>query len=198
MPEIIFRGGYNKYDKESVKNSTLFEYAPLIKKLNDKGKKTCIVTLSKPDGHHYDKLIKEANINNVEIIDSKTRNINWSKYDLLLVLGGDPELLRDRLRKRDFNIKKLKDDAIYVGDSAGAMVLGAYFVNNWPDDKLVMLKGIVHDSKFIVLAHCNNPRYTTKKLIDKVEKFAKKKGLKVLKLDENASVSLKPESLTSA
>lgn len=51
--KIVYRGGYNKLDEESVKKSVIYDYEKLVKKAVGRGEKVAFVTLAKPDGYYH-------------------------------------------------------------------------------------------------------------------------------------------------
>lgn len=183
---IIYRGGYDKTNPVSLKNSVWFAYSKYIKNLVKEGKKVAIVTLAKEDDHKYDDRIKEQDLENVDIINSAFKNIHWSVYDAIFLLGGDPLLLYNRLVERNFSLSILKNHIFLLGDSAGAMVLGKVFVVSDRIDELVFKNGFLKDKNFFILPHSNNSKYGGNfffRLI--VTTLARLKGLKVIALREN-------------
>lgn len=188
MPRIIYRGGYDKLDKESIKNSIVFAYSDIVKTFLRKGKKVAFVTLAKPD-RYYNEMILPLVGNKADIIENSTsKNVPWTKYDLIFLLGGDQTELKNGLTRKNFDFNILDDNQIIIGDSAGAFVITSYFYvhkGKKLGDRIIFEKGFYPDSNVIVLAHCNNERYVNEKLDNKVVAFAKKKNLRVLRLNEN-------------
>ena len=182
--KLLFRGGLNKLDPDGWKKSYFYEYSEIVKKLIVKGRKICFVTMAKPD-HYFDKYIIPQFGETVDTIGNGTKNVDWNKYDLIFLCGGDTIPLKEGLLKKKFSTDILKKYAVVLGDSAGAMLMTPYFYDS-PDRKSInFIKGIYPDTKTIVIVHTNNPNYCNEFLIDKVESFAKEKGLYVLKLKEN-------------
>ncbi|MFC1780540.1 Type 1 glutamine amidotransferase-like domain-containing protein [Patescibacteria group bacterium] len=182
--KIIYRGGYNKLDPKSVKNSTLYVYQKAILNFINKKKNVAIVTLAKPDDF-YDEMIRELNLDRVEVINYKSDNVDWSKYDLIIILGGNTHELYDKLVSQNFDIKLLKEDVIIIGDSAGAYVLGTSVLIQDPDSDLQAIPGFCPESNLFVIAHCNNPKYCNDNILTFIENSAKKQNIEVLKLNEN-------------
>jgi len=185
--DIIYSGGWNNSLPESIQNSFVYTYADYIKEMVSSGKKAVFITLAKPDGY-YDKLLKSA-CGEIEIINSKTPSPNWSLYDGLFIPGGNPAVLKKSLKNKGFQLNKLKKTALVLGDSAGSYILSSFFYSSPPGEKrgkkIKFLKGFNPQAKVITIAHTNNPFYCNQTLISKVEDFARKKGLYVLKLAEN-------------
>ena len=124
--KLIFRGGLNKNEPNGFEKSYLYEYSKTIKKLIAKGKKTCFVTMAKPN-HYYDKHIIPQFGETVDIVGNKTKDINWRIYDLIFLCGGDTIPLKDGLQRKRFDFGVLKKDIVILGDSAGAMLMAPYF-----------------------------------------------------------------------
>src|SRR3989338_2218262 len=122
---VIYRGGFNKNNEESIKDSFFYEYADIVRTLTAKGIQVACVTLAKDDGH-YDARIKE-NFGNIDTINHQTTVVNWSKYRLIFLCGGTTLRLRDGLLKLGFNIDTLDKSVVVLGDSAGAYLMSAYF-----------------------------------------------------------------------
>jgi peptidase E len=182
--KLLFRGGLNKYDPQGWEKSYFYEYSKTIHKLVANGLKVCFVTMAKPD-RYYDKYIIPQFGKKVDIIGHKTTNVDWSVYDLIFLCGGDTILLKAGLAKKNFKLKHLKDNIVILGDSAGAMLLAPYFYDTKDRVNVKFLKGIYKKTNTIIIVHVNNPRYTNKVLVEKIEKFAMKRNLNTLKLKEN-------------
>jgi len=187
--EIIYSGGYNKHSQKSIENSIIFTYYPYIKHFVKNGKKVAFVTLAKPNGY-YNSLLLPKYEGVAEIIDTTNVNeVSWSTYDLLLLLGGNTIQLVKGLKKNSFSINNLKDDAIIVGDSAGAYALSSYFYDSPAGElrgvNVEFYKGLNPDAKVITVAHKNNLVYCNDALLDKVQNFAPDKDIRVLVLKEN-------------
>jgi len=180
---VIYRGGYNKNDEGSTKNSFFYEYADIVRTLTAKGIQVACVTLAKDDGH-YDARIKE-NFGNIDTINHQTTVVNWSKYRLIFLCGGTTLRLRDGLLKLGFNIDTLGKSVVVLGDSAGAYLMSAYFFDTSDRENLQFFEGAHPQSNVITIAHVNNSHYSNEKLIKSVKDFAKEKHLRVLSLNEN-------------
>lgn len=185
--KIVYRGGYNKRDPESVKNSTIFEYLPIIKNLYERGQSIAVVTLAKPDGY-YDELLLPIR-DKVDVIGTPNiENVTWGKYDLIILMGGDTPTLQSWLRKGKFSLNQFKEKSVIVGDSAGALVLCPYYYDGQPDDiKVKWYQGMNPGGNILVLVHANNPHYAPEGLFPLVQQFAKDKNLTVVKINENQS-----------
>ena len=185
--QIIYSGGWNNKLEESIKKSFLYTYEESIKQMIKKGNKVAFIALAKSDGH-YDKLINSI-YKNAEIIDSSTNEIEWNSYDGIFIPGGDSKRLKTLLVEKQFSFNKLKHSSIILGDSAGAYMFSTYFYKSPKGEKrgieIEFLEGFNPTANVITIAHTNNPMYCNNTLIEKVEKFAKKRGLHVLKLAEN-------------
>lgn len=182
--QIVYRGGYDKNNPVSLKNSFWFSYSKYIKGHVKEGKKIALVTLAKEDDHKYDNRIEEQHLKDIDIIDSTFKQVNWFSYDAIFLLGGDPLLLYKRLSERQFSLNVLKEAVFLLGDSAGAMVLGKEFLVS--DKKFILKKGFLKERKFFVFPHSDNPKYGGKfffRLI--VTILAKLRGLKIISLREN-------------
>lgn len=202
--KIIYRGGYNKYDEESVNNSYFYEYASDINKLINDGKKVAFVTMAKDDGY-YDERIQKLHGDRVDILRHDTPQVDWKVYDLLIICGGDTPRLHKSIVSKKFKLTSLKNNVVIIGDSAGAYLMSAYYFDSNDKKTVSFHKGLYPKSNIVTIAHTNNPRYTSKTLIKKVEDFAKSKKLDVLLLKENEArlydrkslIKFKPEEIFS-
>ncbi len=190
--KLVYRGGYNKLSQESIKKSFWYDYKDLIKDGISAGRKVAIVTLAKPD-NYFNKFIAELP-EGIDTIDTKFLNPKWYEYDLIFIPGGDTLDLFKGLKSRGFNLSELKNGVVVVGDSAGAYVLSSYFYNSPPGEDrgkvLEFYKGLNPDANLITVAHVNNPVYCNNLLLEEVKKFANKKGLRILMLEENQEENL--------
>lgn len=192
--KLLYRGGYNKYNEESIKNSYFYEYADVVIDLIKSNNKVGFVTLAKPDGH-YDERIIELYGDAVDIIDTNTDINDWSVYDLLFLCGGNTTKLKTGLEDKDFTtLDVLKKDVVVLGDSAGSMLLSPWYYETEDTVNLEFHKGLYPDPNTIVIVHDNNPRYCTPDMVKKISKFAQDNGLKVLSLSENETKLYKPET----
>ena len=184
---VVLRGGYNKYEEKSLKNSFWYEYSDFVSDLVQQGKKVALVTLAKPDGE-YDHFVEEK-FDKVEIIDSKSVNVSWGEYDAIFFPGGDSLKLYNGLQNLDFSLKDVKSDVFILGDSAGAYVLSSHFFHSPPGEQrgkiIDFYEGLNPEAKVITIAHKNNPRFYNELLLNKVNTFAKEKGISMLILEEN-------------
>jgi len=196
MLRIIYRGGYNKYNEESIKKSVVFDYKDIVKNLIKKDLKIAFVTLAKPDGY-YEEMLSPFVSKHVDVIDSTFKGkILWPRYSLIFLLGGNQEMLKKGLVEGNFDVSELSSKNVIVGDSAGAFVMGSYMYINkgkYPGENVIFEEGFYPNSNVIVIAHGNNQNYVSEKLVKKVEKFAQRKGIKVLKLNENEEKLLNEE-----
>ena len=183
--KLIYRGGYNKHNENSIKKSLFYEYNNWINKQTNSGKQICFVTYAKP-AHYYDKYIISQFDSLIEVIEEGNNNIDWAKYDIIILLGGSQTKLMSGLQKSGFNMERLKKDVIIIGDSAGAFVLSAYMIiRNQVDQTTLFVPALYPQSNVITLAHTNNTVYFSSELLKETRKFAREKKLKVLLLKEN-------------
>ncbi|MFT7557448.1 MAG: hypothetical protein ACI83D_000113, partial [Planctomycetota bacterium] len=93
---------------------------------------------------------------------------------------------KESLLRLGFSIENLKSSVTYIGDSAGAMVLGShYYRYDKNNSKVEFHEGILPDLKRIFIVHNDNPSYTDDYLREKVQVFAEKHSLEIITLDEN-------------
>lgn len=181
--KLIFSGGLNKYAPDGYQKSYFYKYTDKINKLIADGKKVCFVTIAKPD-HFYDEHLLPQFGEKLDIIGDEAKNVDWSKYDLIFLCGGDTPKLKKGLLAKNFDFNSLKESVIVLGDSAGAMIMAPYFYDSDDRETVHFVEGLYPASKTIVIVHTNNPHYCNDELVNEVEKFAKDKSLKVLKLAE--------------
>ncbi|HLL60212.1 MAG TPA: hypothetical protein VK338_00700 [Candidatus Nitrosocosmicus sp.] len=190
--KIIYSGGWNNDLDDSIKNSFIFTYSDTIHNAINSGKKICFVTLAKPDGY-YNHLILPL-YQNIDIIDSTKTSVDWSSYDGIFIPGGNSMYLKNGLLKINFQLSKLKEDVVILGDSAGSYILSSYFYQS-PKGELRGIdiefhEGFNLEAKVITIAHKNNPVYSPDILVQNVNVFAQEKGLTVLALNENEQKEL--------
>lgn len=182
--KITLRGGYSKNNTDK---SFWYAYSHLIKESLGLGKRVALITLAKSDGQ-YDEHISNLP-KGLEVIDSKTFDIEWDLFDVIFIAGGDSLNLFNNLKERGFSLEKVKDDAFILGDSAGAYILSSYFYHSPPGEnrgKIIdFYKGFNPEANIITVAHKDNPVYTNEILLEKVNSFAKKHNLKIIVLAEN-------------
>lgn len=189
--KIVLRGGYS--DVTNTRSSSFwYEYEAQVKNWVKKGKKIAVITLARQDGYFRDLLDEWPN--EIEIIDSKSKNVKWSSFDKIFIPGGAMADLLRGLKSKEFSLDKLKDTAFVLGDSAGAYVLSSYFYDTPPGEDrgkvIKFVKGLNPKANIITMAHTNNPKYMNDLLTKKVRQFAKEKGLDVLMLRENQEKKL--------
>lgn len=186
--KLIYSGGWNNKDEASIKASFMYSYHTVIKDAASSGKKIAMVTLAKEDGH-YDNLIVPLYSGLVEVINIQTKSVEWDRFDGIFILGGKSSFLKTNLEKVGFDLKKLKDNVVVLGDSAGSYILSSYFYQSPPGERrgvdMVFMEGFNPGAKLITIAHKHNPVYCNESVISKVNAFAQEKGLKVLMLEEN-------------
>lgn len=183
--KIIYRGGYNKLNESSIKSSMFYEYSEAINIYSERGKKVAVVTFAKPN-NFWDQILIDTLGHLPEIIDTSTpNNTSWDKYDLILIPGGHDLKLKSHLLDYGFAIRKLKGNAVVIGDSAGATVMGKYFCWKREDGSCSIEEGLNPDSNLFVVPHINNPNYVNKEMLEIAKKFCAEKNLNLLTLKEN-------------
>lgn len=200
--------------KFGVYAGMIYRYREEVVERIGRGEKVGVVTLAKDDGAYEEHLGVlgaggEGSMLNIEpasthpdfdsvkptplkegilqIIDYSTDIVEWSEFDLLLILGGDSLRLKQALEERGFALERLKTNAKVVGDSAGAQILSAWFYHRDHQDpnQLTFHQGFGPNSMIILVVHNNNSRYVSPELRSAVDKFAQEKELEVIKLKEN-------------
>ncbi len=183
--KCIFDGGYNKTDPNSVSNSIFVRYGDFLLEELKKGKKLLIATNAKPVGH-YSERIEPFFREGADMIDKNTNEVDWGKYDTILVLGGNNQTCVNELTRLDFNVNKLKKDVLYIGCSVGTMIMSPYLCDYDQEKKEVnFLKGFLPSNNEIYLVHANNPWYVDDFHRNSIEKFAKENNLVVVPINEN-------------
>lgn len=179
--KFIYRGGYNPKDGNSVRSAYFYEYALTIKRILAEGKKVAFVTLAREDGY-YDVRIKELFGELPTIIGRVSPPPAWNTYDLVVICGGDKKQLKTFLLEKKFSLSALHEDAVVLGDSAGAYMLSAYY---YDDGKFE--EGFYPESRLVVIAHANDPLHATPEKIEAVTTFASTHNLEMIFLKENES-----------
>ena len=192
--KIIYRGGYNKNDEKSVKNSSIYCYNNKISSFFKKGKRIALIMAAMPKGYFLEYIKKEI-LNKCNVIERDyIGKINWRDYDLIIVFGGNTKDVHEFLKSKKFSFNKLKSDVELIGDSAGAFIFSRWYPNHkykldkngkliWESVKFH--KGFLEKGNFICMVHYNR---LNKFAQDKIKEFAKTKNLEILKLKENESV----------
>lgn len=184
--KFILRGGYNKRDYLSLANNVLFIWGPKLVDQLKNNKKVVVVTSAKPNNYYKGVIGPLVSLGAVEVNHS-TSKCDWSKFDYILVLGGDNAPLINNLRELNFSLSNLKDDLVYIGDSAGAMVLGPvyYQYKHSPGpvfEKFLPGLGLLN---CITIVHNNNPNYMSDDIRKNVRTYADMTGVEVVTLKEN-------------
>jgi len=189
---IIYSGGYDKYNKESVANSFFYRYSKIVLQQIEKGKKAVSINFAKPD-RYYNSILEEAFKGKILKIDNinKTK-IMWKDYDIIFLPGGSSEWLKNKLIETGFSFDKLKKDVVIIGDSAGAYVMSAYFPSYSDIDSLdkenildYADKGFYSESNIFTITHVNNQKHVPAGALKLAKKLADKLGVRLLALKEN-------------
>lgn len=187
--KIIYSGGYDKLLLESESKNVIHRYRDLVNQLLSEQKKVVFVTNAKRVGYYDDKLKTVIGRAGFDIVDDNSENVNWESYDMLIILGGEQMKLKTALDNLKFDLSKLKTNTLLIGDSAGAMVMGAWFydsvIDSNGDFQVTFHQGFNRVSNNIILVHANNPRYISSALISNVKDFAKAHALILISLEEN-------------
>lgn len=185
--KIIYSGGWNNENQESIHQCFLYSYQNGILKMRQNGKKVALVTLAKPDGY-YDDVIRSL-YGDIEIINTASPNPDWSSYDGIFIPGGDTIVLKNRLQEFNFSLGALKDSVMLLGDSAGAKILAPFFFLSPKGERrgidIEFIEGLHPQAGCIVIPHANNPLHCNDILLSKIEAYAHSKGIGVLTLNEN-------------
>jgi hypothetical protein len=185
---ITYRGGYDKLDPQHSQDFILASHASGVQEAINAGKRVGVVTYAKDDGY-YDKNIRLFFGEKVAIISHSSLAPQWGSYDVLYLLGGDQVRLHKALLDHSFLLLQLKPDVQLVGDSAGAMVLAAYYYDLDDAGEIHFHEGLSPDSNHIVIVHADNPNYAPEHLFTQVKEFATEHKIEVLMLKENQEVT---------
>ena len=189
---IIYSGGYDKADKESVRNGVFYRYSSVVLQQIAAGKKAVSINFAKPD-RYYNSTLDEAFEGKILKIDNINKSkIVWKDYDIIFFPGGSQEWLKNKLIETGFSFEKLKKDVVIIGDSAGAYVMSAYFpsyddIDNLDKENILDYadKGFYPESNIFTIAHINNPKYVPAGVLKLAKKLATKLGVRLLALKEN-------------
>lgn len=186
--KISYRGVYNKTDLKSIQKSILSSHAQSAHEYLKDGKRLAVVTYAKDDGS-YTEMIAHHLGPDVDIIEHTTQSPSWETYDVIYLLGGDHVRLKNALVANSFTISGLKNNVHLIGDSAGAMVLSAYFYVREDDGRITYYEGLYPESTCICIVHANNAHYSPEKLKENVREFAKDRKLRIIMLEENQELT---------
>jgi peptidase E len=116
-------------------------------------------------------------------------NIDWASFDLIVIPGGETEVLKESLLKYNFSLDKCKQDALIIGDSAGAYILSKYYLGKRTVgdniNEYYLLEGLNPNSNILTVGHIDNPKHATEDKLIKARDFATKLNLDLLLLKEN-------------
>lgn len=191
--KIIYSGGFDKYLRDSVRNGIYYRYDKVVNEQIDKGAVVASINFAKPDSY-YDSRLDEVFSGRVISIDTRNEDkIQWDKYDIIFMPGGNQNWLKDGLLRNGFDISVLKKDVVIIGDSAGAYVMAKYFpaydcdVENITERNIQEFadEGIYHESNIFTIAHTNNKRYVPGDSLELAKKLAEKLNCTFLPLEEN-------------
>jgi hypothetical protein len=187
MTKYILDGGWYKKDENSVSKNILVRCMDFLLENLKLGKKLLIITNAKPVDYYKERILPLLNLGAEYIGRNTSMQIDWGKYDIILTLGGDQKILYDELERMGFKVMHLKNSALYIGESAGAMVLGSYFYYDYDeiDKEPSFAKGFRPEDNVIYLVHNDNPIYSPDFLKTSVQKFAKDNNLKIVFINEN-------------
>lgn len=184
--KIIYRGGYQTANAEQ---SLFYEYSFQIKKFINSGKKVVYVTFAKPN-NYYDSRMNESLGFMPQIIDTNSsKDLDWKTFDLIVIPGGETEVLQQALIDWNFSMDKLKDDVVIIGDSAGAYVLSKYYfgkkINENGQAEYFIIEGLNPKSDLITVAHIDNQKHVTPEKLTEAQKVANDLKATLLLLKEN-------------
>ena len=191
--KIIYSGGYDKYSKKSISKSMFYRYAGILNEQIEKGKIIASINFAKPDSYYNSRLEEIFRDKAIAIDHSNKQIINWGFYDVILLPGGDQNLLKEGLIETGFAIENLKKNIVIIGDSAGAYVMSSYYPSydgevESIDEKNItnyVEEGLYKESNVITIAHTNNKSYAPTIAVDITKKLAEKLDVKFLALKEN-------------
>ena len=145
------------------------------------------VALGKKSGYFASR-IKDLYPNTPYILDSDSpKEMDWSNYDLIYIIGGNTQQLKQGLLNFGFDLKKLKKDAVLLGDSAGVNVLSKYYIGTSSND-YTMEQGLNPQSNILLLCHCDNPEKTSQNKIYMAKQYAETMNARLVLLNENESI----------
>lgn len=196
--KVVYSGGFDKYVRESVQKGIFYRYADAINRQLDRGKVVASINFAKPDSY-YDSRLDEIYGGRVLSIDKRNEaTIDWSTYDIIFIPGGNQRWLKETLIESNFSVDKLKKSVVVISDSAGAYLMSAYFVRydvelddiDDLDLKELVDTGFYTSSHVITLAHVNNKRYVSDKVLEVTKSIADKLGARFVALEENEEKTL--------
>jgi len=187
--KFIFDGGWDVNSESSMKNNLFFRYTPFLSEEMKNGKKLLIVTNAKPTSHYNDSIEPLLSLGTV-VVDRDTKdNIDWGTYDCILVPGGYTTILFNELLRLGFDISKLKKDVLYIGSSAGSMIMSDYFYDYDRENKKVnFYRGLLPSNKELYVVHADNERYADEHLKIELKKLAAENNLQLVDINENETI----------
>ena len=189
--KFIFDGGYNSTKEESVANNVFVRFDDLLSQELKNGKKVLLVASAKPTNYYKQKVLELVDLG-IDIVERDHKGlVDWGIYDYIFVPGGDSVALAESLNSLNFSLERLKSDVVYIGSSAGTMVLAPYYYNERKRDKdgsiigISFKEGLFPSNNQIYVVHVDNVYFVNEFLLSEVCKFAKKHNLEVVKIKEN-------------
>lgn len=181
--KVIYIGGYT--DKN---NSHFINYKSFVQEFINDSKQVIFVALGQEPGYFASR-IKDLYPNTPYILDSNYRKeMDWSSYDLIYMIGGNTQQLKQGLLNFGFDLEKIKKDVVLLGDSAGANVLSKYYIGT-SSIGYTMELGLNPQSNILVLCHCDNPEKTPQNKIEIAKKYAEATNARLVLLNENESIT---------
>lgn len=109
--KIVYIGGYT--DKN---NSHFINYKNWVQQFIDNNKKVIFVALGQEAGYFAPRL-KELYPNTPYILDDTSEHIDWHSYDLIYLIGGATQKLKQGLIDTGFSLDKLNKNVVLLGEN---------------------------------------------------------------------------------
>lgn len=139
--------------------------------------------------------LRRIGINWIDVIDIAAHDVDWQtrldKCDVLFLSGGNTFYLLDQMRKQKFDeyLKKALATKVYVGSSAGSIVMTpsidvAAIPPGDPNlSDLTDLTGLDYVD-FEIEPHCDTERFTT------IQQYAKERNKQIYAIDDQTALKI--------
>jgi|GEM_PF-2625916 len=182
--KLFLSGGYNSDEYASIAESMIFRHGKHITAEINRGAKTAVVNLAKPVGYQ-NQIIRPMRAAGATVIERNYQElVKWDSFDQVIMCGGGHTII-DYLDRFHFDFDRLSTSCIYYGDSAGAKIFAPYYIVVDEKGKVSFEESFADTEKHIIIAHADRSAEKSKKYLDQVNTFAKKKKLEVILLKEN-------------
>jgi hypothetical protein len=194
--KLIRSGGTNaalgksdtEYATHGFGNYFMLQIKAELDAIIDDGGVIALCVAAKENKQHYDERLVDIGFrsDNFEII-GKEDEVDWGRYNAVLMLGGETKELYSWLIRTNFNKSALTNCQLLEFDSAGAYVLsGKTLIDYMPDgSSFEIVEGFLPKLNQVIAAHVNNLHYHKLGLSKALSAWCMKHDVEYIELEEN-------------